>query len=118
MATVIVSCKLPAGIIMEVNNVQKKINGYNSEDGMIVYERGSAIGITYDIEESFFDSWAEANKGHPLISGDAPFIWKTSSENNAKAQAKETKEVKTGLEQKTKDELEKTYGATEKKDTE
>ncbi len=31
MATVMIACKLPAGLTLEVDGVKKKINGYNSQ---------------------------------------------------------------------------------------
>lgn len=115
MATVIVSCKLPAGITLEVDGVQQKINGYNNEDSIIIYEKGQRIGVTYDVDESFFDKWVSQNKQHPLIANEAPFIWKSKNESNAKAQAKDTKDEKTGLEQKTPSELEAVAGAKKDK---
>lgn len=111
MSNVIVSCKTPNGFIMEVNGVTQKINGFNSEYSILVYEKGAAIGITHDVNEDFWKAWLSKHKNHPLVTGGHVFISK--SENSARSQAKEMKAEKTGMEQKTKAELEKVAGAGE-----
>lgn len=113
MSTVIICCKEPSGFIMEVQGKSVKINGYNSEDGFIMFERGQKIGITHDVDESFFDAWLLAHKDHPLNTGG--FVFKSKSEKSAKDEAKEKKDEKTGMEQKTEAELDKVAGATKNK---
>lgn len=113
MATVILGSKLPNDLAIEVNGVTKKINGAQSQDNMIFFERGQAIGITYEVDKSFWDAWRTKFVKHPLVS--KGFIFESKSEASAKAQAKDMKEVKTGLEQKTVDELEKVSGAKQDK---
>ena len=115
MATVILACKTPAGFIMEVNGVKLQINGYNSKENVIRYDNGQLIGITYDVPKDFWDAWRAKHVNHPLVAGSEPykqpFVFEAKSEASVKAIAKETKEVKTGLEQKTVAELEKVAGA-------
>lgn len=108
MSTVIVSCKDGAGFDMEVNGVIVKINGYNSKSIMMI-EHGEQIGVTYDVDEAFFDAWYAKHKDHPLCSGG--FVFKSKTEKSAKDEAKEKRSVKTGTEQKTPQELEKVSGA-------
>jgi len=115
MATVIIGCKTPNGFWMEHEGVKVKINGTQSEDGFIMVEKGVTVGITYDVDKSLWDAWRTKFANHPLVSGSEPykepFVFEAKSESSAKAQAKETKSVKTGLEQKTPAELEKVAGA-------
>ena len=116
MSKVIVSRKTPNGFLMEVNKQTVVINGYNSDDSLIIV-KDKTVGITYDVDEAFFDKWVEQNKTHPLYTGG--FVFKTKDERSARSQAKEKANLKTGLEQKTKAELDKVAGATEvKKDEE
>ncbi len=114
MSTVIIACKTPSGFTMELNGKEIKINGSNTEDGMIVFERGEQIGITYDVPKDFWDAWRKKFADHPLNTGG--FVFETKSEKSAKDQAKDEKGNKTGLEAKTKEELSKVAGATESKD--
>ena len=116
MASVIVCCKTNAGFVMEVDGVSKTIHGYNSQDNLLRVVNGYEVGVTYDVDEGLFDKWVSIHKDHPLVSGG--FVWKDKSEKEIKAKAKDLKEVKTGMEQKTKAELDKVAGAKENKDTE
>lgn len=109
MATVIIGCKTPNGFWMEHEGVKVKINGTQSEDGFIMVEKGLTVGITYDVDKSLWDAWRTKFASHPLCA--EQFVFEAKSESSAKAQAKETKSLKTGLEQKTPAELEKVAGA-------
>lgn len=119
MSKVILACKVPNGFIMELNGVSAKINGSNTEDGFIIVEKGETIGLTYDVDKSLWGAWRSKFASHPLVAGskpyNQPFVYEVKSEASAKSQAKEMKEVKTGLEQKTPDELEKVAGAKKDK---
>lgn len=115
MATVILGCKTPSGFTMELDGRSHVINGAQNQDGgVIIVERGHQIGITHEVDKSLWDAWRKKFANHPLVKNG--FVFEAKSENSAKAQAKEMKEVKTGLEQKTKAELEKVAGAKESKD--
>lgn len=109
MATVILGCKTPNGFIMEHNGVSVKINGTQSQDGIIMVERGLTVGVTHDVPKELWDAWRTKFAKHPLCADQ--FVFEAKSESSAKAQAKEMKSVKTGLEQKTPQELEKVAGA-------
>ena len=113
MSKVILGCKTPNGFIMEVDGISKKINGSKTEDGLITFERGETIGITYEVDKSLWDAWRSRYANHPLCA--KGFVFEAKSESSLKAQAKEMKEVKTGLEQKTPEELEKVAGAKKDK---
>lgn len=116
MSKVILACKVPNGFIMELNGVSAKINGSNTEDGFIIVEKGETVGLTYDVDKSLWDAWRTKFASHPLCTNQ--FVYEAKSEASAKAQAKEMKAVKTGLEQKTPDELEKVAGAKKDKSVE
>lgn len=113
MAEVIIACKTSGGVTMELDGIKKVIHGFASEDNMIMFEKGEAIGITYGVDKSFWDAWRTKFANHPLLANG--FIYEAKSEASAKSQAKEMKEVKTGLEQKTKKELESVSGTKELK---
>lgn len=113
MATVILGCKHPTGFVMEVDGVSKVINGSMTEFGTIAFERGEQIGITSDVDQGLWNAWRTRFANHPLCA--KGFVFEAKSESNLKAQAKEMKEVKTGLEQKTPAELEKVAGAKKDK---
>lgn len=115
MATVMIGCKLPNGLIIEYGGKSAKINGSQSEDGIIIVEKGEHIGITYDVDKELWEKWREVNKKHPVCVNQ--HIFETKSENSAKSQAKELKSNKTGLEQKTPEELTKVAGAGKLKET-
>lgn len=115
MATVIIGCKVPNSLIIEYKGKSAKINGSQSEDGMIMFEKGEHIGITYNVDKELWDNWREVHKNHPALVNQ--HIFETKSENSAKAQAKELKGNKTGLEQKTSEELTKVAGAGKLKET-
>lgn len=113
MSTVTIACRLPAGLTLEVDGIKKKINGYNSPDGFVMVDRDEKIGLTTDVDKSFWDKWRETYKDYRICTNQ--YIYETKSESSAKAQAKELKGVKSGLDQKTTQELDKATGA--KKDS-
>ena len=109
MSKVILGCKVPNGFVMEVDGISKSINGAHTEYGTIAYDRGEQIGITSDVDKSLWDAWRAKHADHPLCKNG--FVFEAKSEASLKAQAKETKEVKTGLEQKTPEQHERSTGA-------
>lgn len=111
MSTVIVCCKTPNGFTMEVDKKEIKIHGVNSKESIMMVQQGQAVGVTYDVPKDFWEKWLSIHKSHPLNTSGSVFV--SESERSAKAQAKEEKDRKTGLEPKTKDELDKVAGATE-----
>lgn len=113
MATVTIACRLPNGLTLEVDGVKKTINGYNSVASSLIVGEHNKIGVTEDVDKSFWDKWREIYKDHPICVNQ--HVYETKSESSAKAQAKELKGVKSGLDQKTTQELDKATGA--KKDS-
>ncbi len=61
-------------------------------------DRDEKIGLTTDVDKSFWDKWRETYKDHPICVNQ--YVYETKSESSAKAQAKELKGVKSGLDQK------------------
>lgn len=120
MSTVIIACKLPAGITMGLEGKSIKINGSNDKENFVRYEGGELVGITYNVPKDLWDAWRKKFADHPLVCGsypyNEPFLFESQSEKSVRDRAKETKEVKTGLEPKTKEELSKVAGATENKE--
>ena len=116
MATVVLGCKVPNGFVMEVDGISKRINGAHTEYGTIAYDRGEQIGITSDVDKSLWDAWRARHANHPLCA--KGHVFEAKSEASVKAIAKETKEVKTGLEQKTPEQHERVAGAKKDKGAE
>jgi hypothetical protein len=90
MANVIVGCKLPNGIILELGNKKVTIKGANS----------SAIigghGITEGVDKELFDAWMIANKDLSFVK--KGFIFAHEVNKNVSAEAKDRRLEKTGLE--------------------
>lgn len=112
MATVMIACRLPAGVTMDIDGVKTKINGYNTQDSFIMVDRDQKVGLTV-VDKDDWDKWREIHKKREIFVNQ--HIYETKSESSAKAQAKELKGVKSGLDQKTTQELDKATGA--KKDS-
>ena len=109
MATVILGCKIPNGFVMEVDGKSQRINGSHTQYGTIMYDRGEQVGVTHDVDKDLWDAWRKRHANHPLHA--KGHVFEAKSESSVKAIAKETKEVKTGLEQKTPEQHEKVAGA-------
>ena len=111
MSTVILACKTPAGFIMEVNGVKLTIHGYNSKENVIRYDGAELIGITYDVPKDFWDAWRKTYASHDLNVNQ--LVFEERSEKSVKDKAKELKSQKSGMEQKTKEQLSAVAGAKE-----
>ena len=91
MATVKIGCKLPHGLVLEVNNVKVTLNGANQHFAFM--SRMGDVGIT-DVDQSFWNEWLKSHAETPyVING---FVFETKDESSAKAKAADT--AKTGLE--------------------
>jgi len=88
--TVTVGCKIPNGMILEVNKKQVLINGSNSS--LII----GGHGITEGVDKDFFEAWIAENKELSTVKGG--FIFAHGKTEDAKAEAKDRKKNKTGLE--------------------
>lgn len=87
---VIVGCKLPNGLIAEVQGVEVKFNGLNTSQ--IV----GGFGITENVDAEFWDAWLEQNKYMPYVKGG--FVFAHTEAASVKSEAKEKQGEKTGLE--------------------
>ena len=90
MSTVTVLCKKPYGVELQVGNQKVTLNGYNSSAVAHGY------GITENVPKELWDAWVEQHKGHKLYTSGCVAAQETT--RNAKAQAKDTAELKTGTE--------------------
>lgn len=88
--TVVVGCKYPTGVLIQVGNVTHKINGSNSS------EIFGGHGITDDVPKQLWDAWYAENKNHDLVL--KGFIFAHEQRKEVKAQAKEKVANKTKAE--------------------
>lgn len=91
--TIVLGCKLPHGIILELPNRKGKrytLRGTNA--ARIV----GGYGITPGIPKSFWDEWLTLNGDHPAVRNGSVFPEKNVE--RAEAKAKEMRRVRTGLE--------------------
>ena len=110
MAKVTVGCKLPNGITIQVDGTKITLKGTNSSNVIGGY------GLTEGVDKAFMDEWLKRNAGITMVQKKFVFIQK--NEKDAKAQAKDNAENKTGMEPMNPDKpgkgLEKADGAGEK----
>lgn len=107
MATVTIGCRLPNGIILQLDSGHEvKLNGQNSaQDGspiILLSERD--CGYT-DVDASFWDAW-KTQVGADFAPLKSMAIFEAKNERDAKAVHAEVKKEKTGHEpmpQKSKD---------------
>ena len=89
MAKVTIGCKLPNGVILEVNDVRVTLNGVN---------KSNIIGATHcttEVEESFWGAWLADHKTLVAVTSGAIFVAKNANEAAAIVKDNPTK---TGLE--------------------
>lgn len=87
--TVVVGCKLPNGLIANVDGKKILFNGANTASIIGGY------GLT-NVDASFFAAWLKQNSETPLVK--KGIIFAQEKEVNAQAQAADTRGVATGLE--------------------
>ncbi len=99
--TVIVGCKLPNGLLLQVGTVTIRVNGkarYNMPSPTrktLNTDVEFADGLTV-VDKVFWDKWLADHKDYqPVLSG---HIYASPSRNDAVAKAKDTEQSKTGLE--------------------
>lgn len=90
MATVTVGCKLPHGIILELDEKKATIAGSNSSSII------GGHGLTEDVDKEFFDAWMLKNKELSFVK--AGHLFAHEKANNTAAQAKERAGEVTGFE--------------------
>lgn len=88
--TVTVGCKLANGLVLEHGGYKVTLNGANSS--AIV----GGYGLTEGVDKDAFFNWLEVHKEQPYVKRELVFAQENT--RNAKAKAKENKDVKSGLE--------------------
>ncbi|HDJ1441608.1 TPA: hypothetical protein PPN70_004057 [Serratia rubidaea] len=88
---VTVGCKLPNGLVLDVQGKQVKINGFRSKEVRII----GGYGLT-SIDKDLWDAWLKVHKNQPYVKNGAIFAQENG--NSARAQANEQEKVKSGLE--------------------
>lgn len=108
---IVVGCKLPNGIVLEVGKTKVALNGLNRTKII-----GSTHGTT-DVDEEFWKAWSAENKEFPAFKSGA--IFAAASQNEVAAMGKSLAEVPTGFEPMKKKGDKRAPGvepATDKKD--
>lgn len=88
--TVTIGCKLPNGLVLEVGGKSVQINGANSTQLV------GGHGITYGVDAEFWQAWLKQNADRAVVKNG--FIFAHEKSVNAKAEAKEKTDTKTGQE--------------------
>lgn len=105
MSTVTIGCKLPNGIIMQVEGHKDvRINGWNNN-----LIQGADHGLTEDVPAATWEAWSKLHADSKLVKGG--FIFASKNEREAKAKAKDQKDNKSGHEQLPKVKATDTPGA-------
>lgn len=87
---VVVGCKLPNGIYIEVDKKRLKINGLNSATIF------GGHGITENVPKAFYDEWIKRNSNLKFVK--EGFIFAHVNAESTKDKARERKNEKTGFE--------------------
>jgi hypothetical protein len=90
MATITVGCKLPHGLIIEVDGHAVTLNGKNSSNVIGGY------GLTEGVDKDFFGKWMSANRDSAAVKNG--LIFAQDRADSARSEAKERKGVKNGTE--------------------
>ena len=88
--TLTVGCKLPNGLIIEVDGKTAVINGTNTSKVI------GGHGITENVDADLFNAWIERNKERKVVKNE--LIFAHTQKESVKASAKEKANNKTGLE--------------------
>lgn len=101
--TVIVGCKLPQGLLLEVDGITVRVNGSarynmprpNKKHLQLGVNVHASDGLT-TLDRGFWEKWCEAHKDYgPLVNG---HIYSSATMNKAKTMAEKTADAKTGFE--------------------
>lgn len=88
--TVTIGCKLPNGLLLEVDNKSVLIDGANSSQVV------GGHGITYNVDADLWQAWLKQNADRDVVKNG--FVFAHGKAANAKAEAKEKTDTKTGQE--------------------
>ena len=98
MSTVTIVCKLPNGIIMQVEGHKDvRINGWNNNDRNKNAIVGADYGMTENVPAALWEAWSKLHAESKLVKGG--FIFAAKNEREAKAKATDNKGNKSGHEQ-------------------
>lgn len=86
--TVIVGCKLPNGLIIEVGGQSVELNGANASNII------GGHGITYNVDADFFNAWMEAYQDRDMVKNGFIFAHEEAENTEAEAQEKTDNETK------------------------
>jgi hypothetical protein len=89
MANITVACKLPNGLILDQDGKKVVLKGSRDRDAV------AGFGLT-QVDEGFWSTWTTAYKDFPPLK--KGLVFAQAKEASAAAEAKEKKDVKTGLE--------------------
>lgn len=88
--TVTVGCKLPNGIVLEVEGYSVVLNGANASNVIGGY------GLTENVDKEAFDKWLKVHAGQSYVKNELVFA--QAKTNSAESKAKENADRKSGLE--------------------
>jgi hypothetical protein len=86
----VVGCKLPNGLVIDIDGYSVTLNGANSSNVVGGY------GLTENVDKAAFDKWIKAHADQPYVKNELVFA--QAKTNSAESKAKENASVKSGLE--------------------
>ncbi len=89
-STVVVGCKLPHGLHLDLNGKRVTLAGLNSTEII------GGHGITHGVDKDFFDNWMVLNASHPAVKNE--FIFAHEQAASVAAKANDHKKELTGFE--------------------
>lgn len=87
---VTVGCKLPNGLVLDVDGKQVAVAGFRSKEVRII----GGYGLT-QVDKELWDAWLETHKDQPYVKNSLVFAQENG--NSARSQAKEQEKLKSGL---------------------
>lgn len=102
METCIVGCKLPHGLIVDLNPTYDDKGRIKTSDRLTLKGANSAIvmggfGVTQGVPREAFQAWVVEHKASPYVMNGSVFV--VTTEASARAQATEKRTERTGFEQ-------------------
>lgn len=88
---VTVGCKLPNGLVLDVEGKQAIVAGFRGEGVRII----GGYGLTA-VDKELWEAWLEIHKEQPYVKSGV--IFAQDNGNSVRSQAKEQEKVKSGLE--------------------
>ncbi len=87
---VTVGCKLPNGLVVDIDGYTVTLNGANASNIVGGY------GLTENVDKAAFEKWLKAHADQPYVKNE--LIFAQAKTNSAESKAKENAAVKSGLE--------------------